>query len=65
MEAYKTNLLVDIDMLRTVAMPPGTPQAAVDALRKAVAALNDDKDFAADAKETIQFVPHYAANPNS
>ena len=36
LEAYKTNLLVDSDMLRTIAMPPGVPQEAVDALRKAV-----------------------------
>jgi tripartite-type tricarboxylate transporter receptor subunit TctC len=64
LEAYKTNLLVDSDMLRTVAMPPGVPQAAVDALRKAVAALNDDKDYAEDAMKTIQFIPHYMVNPN-
>ena len=64
LEAYKTNLLVNSDMLRTVAMPPGVPQAAVDALRKAVAALNDDKDYAEDAMKTIQFIPHYMVNPN-
>jgi tripartite-type tricarboxylate transporter receptor subunit TctC len=63
LEAYKTNLLVDSDMLRTVAMPPGVPQAAVDAMRKAVAALNDDKEYAADAMKTIQFIPHYVVNP--
>ena len=64
LEAYKTNLLVDSDMIRTIAMPPGTPQAAVDALRKAVAELNNDKEFAADAQKAIQFVPHYVTNPN-
>ncbi len=47
-----------------IAMPPGVPQAAVDAMRKAVAALNDDKEYAADAMKTIQFVPHYMVNPN-
>jgi tripartite-type tricarboxylate transporter receptor subunit TctC len=40
-------------------MPPGTPPAAVAALRKALRALNDDKDYAADAMKAIQFVPHY------
>jgi tripartite-type tricarboxylate transporter receptor subunit TctC len=64
LEAYKTNLLVDSDMLRTIAMPPGVPQAAVDAMRKAVEDLNNDKDYAADAMKTIQFVPHYVVNPN-
>jgi tripartite-type tricarboxylate transporter receptor subunit TctC len=64
LEAYQTNLLVDSNMLRTIAMPPGSPQAAVDALRKAVAALNDDKDYAADCMKAIQTVPHYEVNPN-
>jgi len=63
-EAYKTNLSVDAQMLRLIAMPPGSPPEAVAALRKAVAALNDDKDYAADAMTAIQFVPHYEVNPN-
>jgi tripartite-type tricarboxylate transporter receptor subunit TctC len=58
-DAYRTNLLVDASMLRLVAMPPDSPPAAVAALRKALAALNDDKDYAADAQTAIQFVPHY------
>ncbi len=62
-EAYKTNLQVDY-MQRLLAMPPGTPPAAVAALRKAVLALNDDPDYAADAMKTVQFVPHYQAGPN-
>ncbi len=63
-EAYKTNLEVDAQMLRIVAMPPGSPPAAVAALRKALLALNDDKDYAADAITAIQFVPHYEAGAN-
>jgi tripartite-type tricarboxylate transporter receptor subunit TctC len=58
-EAYKTNLLVDASMLRLVAMPPDSPPAAIAALRKALLALNDDKDYAADAMKAMQFVPHY------
>jgi hypothetical protein len=46
-------------MLRLVAMPPDSPPAAVAALRKALLALNDDPDYAADAMTAIQFVPHY------
>jgi len=61
-EAYKTNLQVDY-MQRLLAMPPGTPRAAVDVMRKAVLALNDDPDFAADAMKTVQFVPHYQVSP--
>jgi tripartite-type tricarboxylate transporter receptor subunit TctC len=51
-------------MLRLIAMPPGVPQAAVDALRTAVARLNDDKDYAEEALRTIQFVPYYETGPD-
>ncbi|HYP30516.1 MAG TPA: VOC family protein, partial [Burkholderiaceae bacterium] len=37
---------------------PDVP-AAVAALRAALVALNDDKDYAADAMTAIQFVPRY------
>jgi|HubBroStandDraft_5_1064220.scaffolds.fasta_scaffold40730_2 tripartite-type tricarboxylate transporter receptor subunit TctC len=60
-DAYKTNLAVDASMLRLVALPPGSPPAAIAALRKALLELNDDKDYAADAITAIQFVPHYDA----
>jgi tripartite-type tricarboxylate transporter receptor subunit TctC len=63
-DAYKTNLAVDAQMLRLIAMPPGSPPAAVAALRKAVVALNDDKDYAAAAMTAIQFVPHYEVHAN-
>jgi tripartite-type tricarboxylate transporter receptor subunit TctC len=58
-DTYLANLAVDQSMLRAVVMPPGSPPAAASALRKAIAALNDDKDFAADAMKTMQFVPVY------
>lgn len=61
-EGYKTNLAVDAQMLRLIAMPPDTPPAAVAALRKAVIGLNDDKDYAADAMTAMQFVPHYVVD---
>jgi tripartite-type tricarboxylate transporter receptor subunit TctC len=58
-DAYRTNLAVDSAMLRTVAMPPGAPAAAQEALRTALARLNNDKDYAADTMKAMQFVPHY------
>ena len=63
-EAYKTNLAVDAQMLRLVAMPPDSPPAAIAALRQALAALNDDADYATDAMTAIQFVPHYEVSTN-
>jgi tripartite-type tricarboxylate transporter receptor subunit TctC len=61
-DSYRANLAVDQSMLRAVVMPPGAPQAAVKALRKAIAELNNDKDFAADAMNTMQFVPIYTTD---
>src|SRR5882757_781043 len=58
-DAYRTNLAVDSAMLRTVVMPPGSPPAAVDALRAALNRLNQDKDYGTDAFKAMQFVPHY------
>jgi tripartite-type tricarboxylate transporter receptor subunit TctC len=63
-DAYRANLSVDASMLRLIAMPPDTPPAAVAALRAALAGLNDDKDYAADAMTAIQFVPHYETSDN-
>ena len=58
-DAYRTNLAVDSAMLRTIAMPPGSPAAAQDALRSALAKLNNDKDYAAETMKAMQFVPRY------
>jgi tripartite-type tricarboxylate transporter receptor subunit TctC len=63
-DAYRTNLAVDAAMLRTVVMPPGSPPAAVEALRAALSRLNDDKDYGEEALRTIQFVPHYETGPD-
>jgi tripartite-type tricarboxylate transporter receptor subunit TctC len=63
-DVYRANLAIDSAMLRLIAMPPGSPQAAIDALRTAVARLNDDKDFAEEAMRTIQFVPYYETGPD-
>jgi tripartite-type tricarboxylate transporter receptor subunit TctC len=57
--AYRANLSTDQSMLRTLVMPPASSQAAVDALRTAIARVNNDKDYAEEALRTIQFVPHY------
>lgn len=58
-DAYRTNLAVDSAMLRTIAMPPGSPPAAQEALRAALVRLNTDKEYAADTMKAMQFVPHY------
>ena len=44
---------------RSIVMPPGSPKAALVALRKAVTALNGDAQFAKDSLKTVSFVPQY------
>jgi tripartite-type tricarboxylate transporter receptor subunit TctC len=63
-DAYRANIAVDAAMLRTIVLPPGSPTAAVDALREAVARLNDDQDYAEEAFKTMQFTPHYETGPD-
>src|SRR5215510_6776697 len=58
-DVYRTALAVDSAMLRSVVLPPGVPQAAVAALRKAFERLNSDKEFAEEALKSIQFVPQF------
>lgn len=58
-EAYLANLAVAQGLLRTVAMPPGSPPAAVAALRKAMASLNDDKEFEAESIRVMQSPSYY------
>jgi tripartite-type tricarboxylate transporter receptor subunit TctC len=58
-DVYRTNLAVDAAMLRSVVLPPGVPQASIDALRKAFERLNGDKEFAEEALKAIQFVPQF------
>jgi tripartite-type tricarboxylate transporter receptor subunit TctC len=58
-DIYRTNLAVDSAMLRTLVLPPGSPAAAVEALRRATDRLNGDAEFAKEAQKSLQFVPHY------
>jgi tripartite-type tricarboxylate transporter receptor subunit TctC len=64
-DVYLSVLAVNTTMQRTLALPPGAPQAAVDALRAAVLQLNEDKEFAEDAVNALGFVPTYEAGPRT
>jgi tripartite-type tricarboxylate transporter receptor subunit TctC len=61
-DVYRANLAVDSAMLRTVVLPPGTPSAALEALRRAIEQLNGDQEFAREAQKSLQFVPHYVTS---
>ncbi len=62
-EAYKTLFEVNSTLQRVIALPPGAPRAAYDALSQAIARLNNDKEFADEAMKVIQFVPEYPVGP--
>ena len=63
-DGYKMLYDMSSTLLRVVALPPGTPPAALAALSKAITALNDDKDFAAEAMKVMEFVPEYITAPD-
>ncbi|MGH8733798.1 MAG: hypothetical protein ACREVB_08960 [Burkholderiales bacterium] len=64
-DAFRTVRTVSGTMIRILALPPGAPKPAVDALRAAVMRMNSDPVYAADAIKTIGFVPEYATGPNT
>ena len=64
-EAYLAVTTLRGTMQRIAALPPGSPEDAVKALRAAVISLNDDPGFAEDAMKAIGFVPDYEAGPNT
>ena len=63
-DGYKMLYDMSSTLLRVVALPPGTPPAALAALSKAITQLNDDKDFAAEAMKVMEFVPEYTTAPD-
>jgi len=63
-DAYLSLLTVNGTMYRLIAMPPGTPQAAVAELRQAVLRLNDDKAYIEEAQKTMGEAPEYISNAN-
>jgi tripartite-type tricarboxylate transporter receptor subunit TctC len=62
-DVYLSSLAINAAMQRLVVLPPGSPQAAVDALRAAVLRLNDDPAFAQEAMSALGYVPNYEAGP--
>ncbi len=61
-EAYKSLLTVNGAMYRLIALPPGAPKPAIDALRQAVLQLNDDKAYQEDAQRTMGDAPEYISS---
>ena len=64
-DVYRTIRTISGSMLRLVALPPGAPPAAADALSAAVMRLSADPAYAEDAMKTLGFVPEYAAGPRT
>ena len=64
-EAYKTIVALNASMQRMIVLPPGAPQAAIDALRAAITRLNDDREFIDDAQKTFGYAPEFVAAPDT
>jgi hypothetical protein len=64
-DTFRTIRTISGTMIRILALPPGAPRPAADALREALVRLNNDKDYAVDAIKTIGFIPEYVTGPNT
>jgi tripartite-type tricarboxylate transporter receptor subunit TctC len=63
-DVYRATIASEGSVLRTIVFPPGTPTAALQALGRAIVALDTDKDYAAEALSTIGYVPEWQTGPN-
>jgi tripartite-type tricarboxylate transporter receptor subunit TctC len=63
-EAYRVLYDMNSTLQRMIALAPGTPPAAIAALRSGIEGLNADKDFAAEALRVIEFAPDYPTAPD-
>ena len=63
-EAYKSLVAVDGNMLRLIVLPPGTPPAAVTALREALIRLDSDK-ATRRMRKAFGFVPLWQSAPTT
>ena len=64
-ETYKTIVALSHAMQRIAVFPPGTPQAAIDAITKAFQGLETDAEFAAEGRRTFGFVPAFRSGPDT
>jgi hypothetical protein len=64
-EAYKGLVAPDGTATRVIVLPPGSPQAAVLALREALIRLKDDNAYAQDAQKAFGFVPVWRAQADN
>jgi putative tricarboxylic transport membrane protein len=64
-DIYKAIIGADGIIQRMIVMPPGAPQAAVDALRAAIPRVNADKAYAEEAEKAFGFVPLWRAGPDT
>jgi len=64
-DIYKAIIGADGIIQRVIVMPPGVPQAAVDAVRAAIPRVNADKAYAEEAEKTFGFVPRWDAGPDT
>ena len=62
---YLTILALNGELFRIAVLAPGTPKAAVDALRAGMTRLATDKEFAEDANKAFGYVPSYFAGPDT
>jgi tripartite-type tricarboxylate transporter receptor subunit TctC len=60
-DTYLTVLSINSAMQRVIVLPPNSAPAAIATLRGAIAELNADPDYAAEAVKTLGYAPEWVA----
>ena len=63
-DAYLSIIYLSGNNFRLLALPPGAPPQAAEALRQAVVKLAGDREFAEDATKAFGYVPSFDAAPD-
>jgi tripartite-type tricarboxylate transporter receptor subunit TctC len=61
-DAYRLINFLGSTLIRAIVMPPGAPKEAVSAVKEALAELDHDAEFRADAMSAIKFTPRYVVD---
>ena len=64
-DIYKAIIGADGIIQRLIVMPPGAPQAAVQALRTGIERVNGDKAYAEEAQKAFGYVPLWLASSDT
>jgi tripartite-type tricarboxylate transporter receptor subunit TctC len=62
-DVYRTILAANGAMQRLIVMPPGVPREAVEAMTKAIEAVEKDPDYVTETEKVLGYQPEFVTGP--